>query len=278
MLSGESPGAADAAALAWCAAMRGGAECQGAHGEHAGQAGVSTKHGCVPSLGTVTFRPLNVRRDDEAKGCLLYGLPEFPRGRGYSRTMSASSPVLRAAERARVASHGLALATREQKDRALHAMADALLAGSDDGPGRQRRGHRARGGERDAGQHRRPAAAHPRAARGDGAGAARRGRAARPGRRGGPRQHAGQRARAAPGAGAVRGGRHHLRGPAQRHRRRRRDLPEVRQRRAAPRQLQRPVEQRRDRRRAARRRGRVPAWTPTWSSWCPATPTRASRS
>jgi glutamate-5-semialdehyde dehydrogenase len=49
----------------------------------------------------------------------------------YSRTMSASSPVLRSAERARVASHGLALATREQKDRALHAMADALLAGSE---------------------------------------------------------------------------------------------------------------------------------------------------
>ena len=45
--------------------------------------------------------------------------------------MSASSPVLRAAERARVASHALALATREQKDRALHAMADALLAGSE---------------------------------------------------------------------------------------------------------------------------------------------------
>ena len=39
--------------------------------------------------------------------------------------------------------------------------------------------------------------------------------------------------------------------------------------------LQRPVEQRRDRGRAARRRGRQPAWTPTSSSWCPATPTTA---
>ena len=42
--------------------------------------------------------------------------------------MSTSSPVLQAAARARAASHALALATRAQKDRALHAMADALLA------------------------------------------------------------------------------------------------------------------------------------------------------
>ncbi len=39
--------------------------------------------------------------------------------------------------------------------------------------------------------------------------------------------------------------------------------------------LERPVEQRRDRGRAARRRGLQPAWTPTSSSWCPATPTTA---
>ena len=39
-----------------------------------------------------------------------------------------SSEVLEAAGRARTASHGLALATRAQKDAALHAMADALLA------------------------------------------------------------------------------------------------------------------------------------------------------
>src|SRR6478609_3300226 len=39
-----------------------------------------------------------------------------------------SSEVLEAAGRARTASHGLALATRVQKDAALHAMADALLA------------------------------------------------------------------------------------------------------------------------------------------------------
>ena len=40
--------------------------------------------------------------------------------------------VLEAARRAREASHGLALATRAQKDRALHAMADGLLAASAD--------------------------------------------------------------------------------------------------------------------------------------------------
>jgi glutamate-5-semialdehyde dehydrogenase len=45
--------------------------------------------------------------------------------------MSSPTPVMQAAERARTASHGLALATRAEKDRALHAMADALLAASD---------------------------------------------------------------------------------------------------------------------------------------------------
>ena len=43
-----------------------------------------------------------------------------------------TSPVIQAAERAREASHGLALATRSQKDRALHAMADALVAEQDE--------------------------------------------------------------------------------------------------------------------------------------------------
>ncbi|HEU5038676.1 MAG TPA: glutamate-5-semialdehyde dehydrogenase [Nocardioides sp.] len=42
-----------------------------------------------------------------------------------------TSPVVVLAERAREASHGLALATRAQKDAALHAMADALLAHDD---------------------------------------------------------------------------------------------------------------------------------------------------
>ena len=46
--------------------------------------------------------------------------------------MSAPSPVIRAAERARAASHGLALATRATKDAALHAMADALVAATDE--------------------------------------------------------------------------------------------------------------------------------------------------
>jgi glutamate-5-semialdehyde dehydrogenase len=42
-----------------------------------------------------------------------------------------TGPVTALAERAREASHGLALATRAQKDRALEAMADALLARED---------------------------------------------------------------------------------------------------------------------------------------------------
>lgn len=45
--------------------------------------------------------------------------------------MSTPSPVLRAAGLARSASRSLALATRAQKDAALHAMADALLAEHD---------------------------------------------------------------------------------------------------------------------------------------------------
>jgi glutamate-5-semialdehyde dehydrogenase len=42
--------------------------------------------------------------------------------------MTSQQDVLAVAERARAASHGLAVATRAQKDAALHAMADALLA------------------------------------------------------------------------------------------------------------------------------------------------------
>jgi glutamate-5-semialdehyde dehydrogenase len=42
--------------------------------------------------------------------------------------VTTEQAVLEAARRARAASHGLALATRAAKDRALHAMADALLA------------------------------------------------------------------------------------------------------------------------------------------------------
>ncbi|HQR26205.1 MAG TPA: glutamate-5-semialdehyde dehydrogenase [Nocardioides sp.] len=42
--------------------------------------------------------------------------------------MTTEHPVLAAPTRARAASHGLALATRAQKDRALHTMADTLMA------------------------------------------------------------------------------------------------------------------------------------------------------
>ena len=198
----------------------------------------------------------------------------------FSWPISAMSSDVRAVARARARPPAAAwpLATRAQKDAALHAMADALAARRPERARGQRRGRRARRGGRDAGQHRRPAAAHARAGRRDGPGAARRGRAARPGRRGGARQHPGQRAGAAPGAGAVRRGRDDLRGPPQRHRRRGRDLPEVRQRGAAARLLERPLQQRRDRRRAARRGRAGPACRPTSSSWCPATATTASRS
>ena len=146
-----------------------------------------------------------------------------------------SQDVLDAARRAREASHGLALATRAQKDAALLAMADALLArwsevldaNADDVTRAEADGTPANIVDRlrltpqrleDMARGLRDVAAP-----------------ARPGRRGGPRRHARQRAGAAPGAGAVRRGRDDLRGPAQRDRRRRRDLPQVRQRRAAPR-------------------------------------------
>src|SRR5690349_3062209 len=46
--------------------------------------------------------------------------------------MSAEAAVREVAQRARVASRGLALATRAQKDATLHAMADALLARSEE--------------------------------------------------------------------------------------------------------------------------------------------------
>jgi len=46
--------------------------------------------------------------------------------------MSTEQDVIAVARRAREASHGLALATRAQKDAALHAMADGLLARSEE--------------------------------------------------------------------------------------------------------------------------------------------------
>ena len=157
------------------------------------------------------------------------------------------------AERAREASHGLALATRAEKDRALLAMADALIERSAEVlAGNAEDVERAEAAGTPANivdrlrltpdrleamaQGLRDVAGLP-----DPVGEVVRGST--------PRQRAG----AAPGAGAVRRGRDDLRGPPQRHRRRRRHLPEVRQRGAAARQLQRPLQQRRDRRRAARR-------------------------
>ena len=71
------------------------------------------------------------------------------------------------------------------------------------------------------------------------------------------------------GAGAVRRGRHHLRGAAERDRRRGRHLPQVGQRRAAARLL---VGGRLQRRRSSRRcrpGWPTPGCRPTRSSWCP---------
>ena len=184
-----------------------------------------------------------------------------------------SQDVLDAARRAREASHGLALATRAQKDAALLAMADALLsragevldANADDVA-------RAEADGTPANTVDRLRLTRPRLE--DMARGLREvGGAARPGRRGGPRQHAGQRAGAAAGAGAVRRRRDDLRGPAQRHRGRRRDLPEVRQRGTAAGLVVGQLQQRGDRRGAARRRSSRPVSTRTPSSWCPATRT-----
>ena len=80
-------------------------------------------------------------------------------GADYPFRVSIQQEVVETAERAREASHALALATRAEKDAALHAMADALLARRRGDPGRQRRRRRPRGGRRHARQHRRPAPA-----------------------------------------------------------------------------------------------------------------------
>ncbi|CAA9368119.1 MAG: Gamma-glutamyl phosphate reductase, partial [uncultured Nocardioidaceae bacterium] len=121
-------------------------------------------------------------------------------------------------------------------------------------PGSERRGRRggACPGDR-RGDHRPTPAGRGPGGR-DGRGAPRGGRAAGPGRRGPARIHPGQRPRAAAAAGAVRCGRDDLRGQAQRDRRRGRHLPEVGQRGAAARLVERLALERGDRHRAPGRR------------------------
>ena len=213
----------------------------------------------VPALGTVPGSPL---------------AREAPT---YAGTVSIQQQVTEAATRARTASRVLALATRAEKDAALTAIADALttheatiLAANAEDLERAESDGTSAGiidrlrldGGRIAAHGRRPAAAR---------------RAARPGGRGGPRRHPGQRAGAPAAAGAVRRRRDDLRGPSQRHRGRSRHLPQVRQRGAPARFLQRPAQQRGARRRDPRTRSTSSGCRPTSSSWCPATPTRVSR-
>ena len=128
--------------------------------------------------------------------------------------------------------------------------------GRDGGAGGQRPRRRPGRGRRHRVGADRPAAADRRPDRRDGRRSARPGRAARPGRRRGPRLDQRQRRPGPAGPGAVRGGRHHLRGAAQRDRRRGRHLPEVRQRGAAPRLVLGRRLERGDRRGAAGRSGR----------------------
>ena len=78
---------------------------------------------------------------------------------------------------------------------------------------------------------------------------------ARPGRGGGARLDAGQRPADPPGPGADGRGRHDLRGPAQRHGRRRRARPQERQRRGPARRVGRRRQQPRPGRRPARHAG-----------------------
>jgi glutamate-5-semialdehyde dehydrogenase len=76
---------------------------------------------------------VSVGRGNAARGCLRAKTPEFDDGAVATLDlMTLEQDVLDAARRAREAGHALALATRAQKDRALLAMADALVAGHDD--------------------------------------------------------------------------------------------------------------------------------------------------
>ena len=106
--------------------------------------------------------------------------------------------------RSQAAAAELALLTRAVKDRALLAMADALLDRRDGDPGRQRARRRAAVAAGTAGLAGGPAAAQRLPGRRDGRRAARAGRPARPGRHRGARLGAAQRPAAAPGPGAAR--------------------------------------------------------------------------
>ena len=211
--------------------------------------------------GTVLGSRWNAAMDGRVPGLgAHYGRPCMTSLSPYA----AMSPVAQAAYRARAAAADLAPLPRAAKDDALLAIADALEvrtseiveANAEDVAKAREAGtseaiiDRLTLTPERVARHRRRRA--------------RRRRPARPGRRGGARLHPAQRHRPAPGPRPARRRRHHLRGPAQRHRGRRRALPEVRQRGPAARLLlrlrlqhrpgTRPARRRR-RRRPARRRG-----------------------
>ena len=200
----------------------------------------------------------------------------MPLNLGSVRHVRALAAV---ATRARdAAAAWLALATRASKDAALEAMAERPARGRRPVLAANAEDVAAAGSAGTPDAPDRPAPARQVAGRGDGPGPARRRGAARPRRRGRPRVDAGQRTPAATGPGAVRRGRDHLRGPAQRHRRRRGHLPQERQRGAAAGLVQRAALQHRHRRHAAPGRRRVPGCPRTSSSSSPARATSRSRS
>ena len=155
----------------------------------------------------------------------------------YPRGMSVEAEVQSTAKCAREASLVLALATRAQKDTALHRMADALLDNAD---------AITKANEEDVSRPRR-VGSRPTSSTGFGstAPAWRRWRRVCATWPGSPIRSARccaearwrTASRAAPGQGAVRCRGHHLRGPTRRDRRRRWHLPQVRQCGAAAGQL-----------------------------------------
>ena len=169
--------------------------------------------------------------------------------------MTTDTPhtVTELATRARVAATVLASAHRDVKDAALHAMADALDARTGeilDANAADVDAARA-AGTPEAIIDRLALTAARVAAMADEP--ARHRRAGRSGRRRGPRFDAGQRPGAAADPGAVRRGRHDLRGAPERDRRRGRPVPEVGQRGAAARLVVGAPVERGDRRGAAGR-------------------------
>ena len=179
--------------------------------------------------------------------------------------------VRAAATRARAAAADLAVLTRARKDAALLAVADALEAGSDRVLAANAADvARAVAAGTDPAIVDRLTLTSERITR-DRRRRARRRRAARSRRGRRPRLHAAQRAGGPAGAGAARRRRHRLRGPPQRHGRRRHPVPQERQRRAAAGIVVGPCGPTRRSSTSCERRWPGPTSRPTPSSSCPVT-------